>query len=68
MLLILKPESINHLLKDKKIKNELTLNVRSLKNKFYDFCTYLVSLKTSSNHRLGSAGLNALEELLFRCW
>ena len=25
-------------------------------------------LKTSSNHRLGSAGLNALEELLFRCW
>ena len=23
---------------------------------------------TSSNHRLGSAGLNALEELLFRCW
>ena len=26
------------------------------------------NLKTSSNHRLGSAGLNALEELLFRCW
>ena len=23
---------------------------------------------TSSNHRLGSAGLNALEELLFRCF
>ena len=23
---------------------------------------------TSSNHRLGSAGLNAFEELLFRCW
>ena len=23
---------------------------------------------TSSNHRLGSAGLNALEELLLRCW
>ena len=41
-------KSFNHLLKDKKIKNELTLfhlNVRSLKNKFDDFCTYLVSLK-----------------------
>ena len=25
-------------------------------------------INTSSNHRLGSAGLNALEELLFRCW
>ena len=25
-------------------------------------------IMTSSNHRLGSAGLNALEELLFRCW
>ena len=25
-------------------------------------------IKTSSNHRLESAGLNALEELLFRCW
>ena len=24
--------------------------------------------QTSSNHRLESAGLNALEELLFRCW
>ena len=41
-------ESFNHLLKDKKIKNELTLfhlNVRSLKNKFDDFYKYLGSLK-----------------------
>ena len=29
---------------------------------------YRYLLCTSSNHRLGSAGLNALEELLFRCW
>ena len=28
----------------------------------------LKNILTSSNHRLGSAGLNALEELLFRCW
>ena len=28
----------------------------------------ILYLRTSSNHRLGSAGLNALEELLFRCW
>ena len=27
-----------------------------------------IGVKTSSNHRLGNAGLNALEELLFRCW
>ena len=41
-------ESFNNLLEDKKIKNELTLfhlNVRSIKNKFDDFCTYLHSLK-----------------------
>ena len=29
--------------------------------------TYITNY-TSSNHRLESAGLNALEELLFRCW
>ena len=28
----------------------------------------LLKCFTSSNHRLGSAGLNVLEELLFRCW
>ena len=27
-----------------------------------------IIMYTSSNHRLESAGLNALEELLFRCW
>ena len=29
--------------------------------------TFRCLIYTSSNHRLGSAGLNALEELLFRC-
>ena len=29
---------------------------------------WIIVKYTSSNHRLGSAGLNALEELLFRCW
>ena len=28
----------------------------------------MIIIITSSNHRLGSAGLNTLEELLFRCW
>ena len=28
----------------------------------------IIIIITSSNYRLGSAGLNAPEELLFRCW
>ena len=45
------------------------LYVRYCSCKFMLFnYVYIVNLNTSSNHRLESAGLNALEQLFFKYW
>ena len=51
-------------------KSSTSSDVR-ISYRFYQFVTTRHTTDfyiSSSNHRLESAGLNALEELLFRCW